>query len=156
MSKIYTIISVIFLFSLLGRQAWDLGRGVLGRELFLLFVLFGGLFFSYRLLGLSASIAFGGLLALLYPFLVPEELIHIFLFGSFGYFVFLNRVNYKFLWISGISVGDELFQWILPWRVCDPRDMVLNLVSCLVGGLVCVLQSRNASFFGTWGSGRKA
>lgn len=145
MNKIYAIIVVILLFSLIGRQAWGLGREILGRDLFLLFILIGGLFFSFRMIGLSASIAFGGLLVLLYPFLVPEELIHVFLFGTFGYFAFLNKVNHKLLWILGISVGDELFQWILPWRVCDPRDIALNLVSCMVGVLVWKFQ-RKAEF----------
>jgi glycopeptide antibiotics resistance protein len=126
----------ILLFSLFGRQIWSVGKEFLGQETFLGSGLILGLICSFKVLGFRATVAFAVLLICLYPVLVPEELIHVFLFGSLGYCVFNSEIQKKILLSVCLSIGDELFQWVLPWRVCDPKDMVLNIFCCFIGAVV--------------------
>lgn len=68
--------------------------------------------------------------------LVPinEERVHFILFSVLGY---LATTLFSFL--SGLffciffSVGDEIFQWFLPDRVGDPRDVLFNLAASSIG-----------------------
>ncbi|MFP6732021.1 MAG: VanZ family protein [Alphaproteobacteria bacterium] len=38
-----------------------------------------------------------------------------------------------------VSVGDEVFQWLLPDRVGDPRDVAMNIAACLLGVAVALV-----------------
>ena len=74
--------------------------------------------------------------------LVPNatEWIHFILFGLFG--LFTTR-----LWSAAAAVaiclavsgGDELFQWVLPDRVGDLRDVAMNIAACLLGAAVALI-----------------
>lgn len=136
MKKVYISLFAILMFSLLGRQVWNFGKDLMGREIFMGFVILGGLIYSLKVLGTRPSVVFLALLVCLQPLLVAEELVHVFLFGSLGYFVYCSDIKNKLLCCACVSIGDELFQWLLPWRVCDPKDMVLNIFCCFVGAAV--------------------
>lgn len=41
-----------------------------------------------------------------------------------------------------ISIGDEILQAVLPWRVYDLRDVALNVVSFTVGWGIAGLSKR--------------
>ncbi len=73
--------------------------------------------------------------------LVPsgEERFHFLLFGLLGYLgpQALGRGRAVAACLL-ISVGDELFQWWLPYRVGDPRDVAMDVAASLVGiALAC-------------------
>lgn len=78
------------------------------------------------------------LLATAHFFFAAEELIHIFFFGALG---FSLRQDAKrktledefFLFGLIVCISDELLQSLLPWRVGDVRDVVLNIVSFILG-----------------------
>lgn len=145
MKRVYLTIFIILIFSLVGRQVLEFGNDILGRELFLALVIIVGLLCSYKTIGILGSITFGMMVLILSPFFVPEELVHVFLFGALGYFLVESSASYKFFWILALGVGDELLQWILPWRVCDMRDIVLNIISASVGILVYKLEHKKRS-----------
>ena len=68
------------------------------------------------------------------------EWFHFILFGLFG--LFTTR-----LWSAAAAVaiclavsgGDELFQWVLPDRVGDLRDVAMNIAACLLGAAVALI-----------------
>ncbi len=74
--------------------------------------------------------------------LIPrgEERFHLVLFGLLGY---IGRLAFDTKRAGGfcaaLSIGDELFQWFLPFRVGDLRDVVMNGAASMAGiALACV------------------
>ena len=43
-----------------------------------------------------------------------------------------------------VSGGDELFQWVLPDRVGDWRDVAMNIAACLLGAAVALIGGETA------------
>ena len=77
-------------------------------------------------------------LFLLLPLTLPvvEERIHFLLFGSFGFFSVLLFPLLVALGVALLGAGlDELWQWALPDRVGDWRDVGINAVAA-IGGIV--------------------
>ncbi len=77
-------------------------------------------------------------LFLLLPFALPvvEERTHFLLFGSFGFFSMLLFSFPVAVAVALLGAGlDELWQWALPDRVGDWRDVAVNAVAA-VGGVV--------------------
>ena len=69
----------------------------------------------------------------------PTEWIHFVLFGAFGLLAtLLWRPSMAIAICLLMSGGDELFQWFLPDRVGDPRDVLMNIAACLLGASVAL------------------
>ncbi len=70
---------------------------------------------------------------------LPEERFHLLEFGLLGFLLSRDLVHKYFYWpiILGSLWGgfDELVQALLPYRVGDIRDLILNLL-CVIWGVV--------------------
>ncbi len=85
-------------------------------------------------LSLSAG-AYAALVWYLSP--IPEEVVHIAEYGVLGMLfsrAFDGVAGSSARWLSVVATGavgivDELTQGVTPGRVCDPRDVVVNLLS---------------------------
>lgn len=90
-----------------------------------------------RIFGCLVLLAIGCIGALTLP--IAEERLHLLLFGALGFSLsndFKKLPNNYFLAIcmgSGIGVADEIFQWALPNRVGDLRDVAINSIGTLWG-----------------------
>ena len=74
---------------------------------------------------------------------VAEERIHFILFGLLGYLGITLFGLWKGLLICIIfSVGDEFFQWLLPDRVGDIRDVIFNIVASSIGIILAMSERR--------------
>lgn len=65
--------------------------------------------------------------------LLAEELLHVLLFGGLGVVAREDKLKYGLLIGVSVSVGDEILQWILPYRVGDIKDVILNIACFLLG-----------------------
>ncbi len=75
-------------------------------------------------------------------YLIPrgEERFHLVLFGLLGYIGQLAFDTRKALVLcAALSIGDELFQWFLPFRVGDLRDVVMNCAASMAGIVLACL-----------------
>ncbi len=90
-----------------------------------------------RVIGGFALLAIGGIGALTLP--IAEERLHLLLFGVLGFSLSNDLATLPksyflaFFMGSGIGIADELFQWALPNRVGDFRDVVINSIGTLWG-----------------------
>lgn len=85
---------------------------------------------------------------------IPAEKLHLVEYGFMSYLVLKvmgglrsrpKQYLYTVLIVGAIGCGDELIQWLLPNRVCDPKDMALNFISGILGLLLIgTLNSRKA------------
>ena len=79
------------------------------------------------------------LLAILYYVPINEERVHFVVFGLLGFLsITLFTVPVSLVIGIGYSVGDELFQWLLPDRVGDVRDVIYNAVAYSLGSLLAM------------------
>jgi len=68
---------------------------------------------------------------------IVVERIHFALFGLFGFLSLrLFPVTTALSLYALLSILDEIFQWILPDRVGDIRDVFFNLAACLIGAAI--------------------
>ena len=68
------------------------------------------------------------------------EWFHFILFGAFGLLATIVwRPAAAIVICLAVSVGDEYFQWLLPDRVGDPRDVAMNAAACLLGAAVVLI-----------------
>ena len=68
------------------------------------------------------------------------EWFHFLLFGMFGLLATrLWRPAAAVAICLVVSGGDELFQWVLPDRVGDWRDVAMNIAACLLGAAVALI-----------------
>ena len=73
------------------------------------------------------------------------ERIHFALFGLFGFFSLrLFPAITAISLYAFISIFDELFQWVLPDRVGDIRDVAFNLAACCIGGAIAWIAGRES------------
>lgn len=79
---------------------------------------------------------------------IPEERIHLLEYGLLSFLVFrvypsdwsaVFRYWQTFLIVSFIGTLDEIIQYFIPTRVGDVRDIILNIVSGLLGLLLTVI-----------------
>ncbi len=79
--------------------------------------------------------------------LVPNatEWFHFILFGAFGLLATIVwRPAAAIVICLAVSVGDEYFQWLLPDRVGDLRDVAMNVAACLLGAAVALIGGEDA------------
>ena len=75
----------------------------------------------------------------------PIEWLHFILFGAFGLLATrVWRPAAAVVICLSMSVGDEIFQWFLPDRVGDLRDVAMNIAACLLGAAVALIGSESA------------
>ena len=68
------------------------------------------------------------------------EWFHFVLFGLFGLLTTrLWRAAAAVAICLAVSGGDELFQWVLPDRIGDLRDVAMNIAACLLGAAVALI-----------------
>lgn len=141
-------IALIFLNSLLGRQLYNGVQSLGGWTLFLLILLT----LSFWCIRYAAhSIRQGKvresllylLIAIASCFLLelPEERVHIILFGFLGFLLGVHSQRPALQWILlGLIIAalDEGLQALLPYRVGDLRDIIINSLSLLLGALVAL------------------
>jgi len=79
---------------------------------------------------------------------IPEERIHLLEYGFLSYLVFkmyrseqlpLSLFWQSFLTVSFLGTLDEIIQYFIPSRVGDVRDIILNIVSGLLGLVLTVI-----------------
>jgi glycopeptide antibiotics resistance protein len=155
-------VSLIFISAPYALKLWNFWEKKLKINLTMIFSLFGvGIFFllfyfliktkTQRLLegGIILTGIFLGSTSLFLFFTShPIERIHLFEYGFLSYLVF-QALKYKgrgkrnYIWgisiVILIGVFDEVFQWFLPQRFGDIRDVFLNSFSGLFGFLVIAL-----------------
>ena len=152
----------IFLCAFLGRWVLTLGKTYLTGHfaIAVYYVLLAGvvLVFSFFCRKFTFLKLASGILILLagiasYYFLnIAEERIHLFQFGFLGaliardFSIYPGKTQSFLAFAIGASVGvaDEALQFFLPWRVCDPRDMLLDAIGILLGVLIFNSVSRKA------------
>jgi hypothetical protein len=92
---------------------------------------------------LELSVAFAGLGALFYVLDLPEEKIHILLFGFLGVLRIIEdpkRNLFKaVLFVISFSLLSEGLQALLPSRVADTRDIAVDSASGFLGAYLCRL-----------------
>lgn len=81
---------------------------------------------------------------------IPEERFHLILFGVLGLFFMRDArasgfgASYAFFLGSSVGVLDELFQALLPNRVGDMRDVVINSIGVAWGVLLAKSLQKNS------------
>ncbi len=149
------------------RQVYDVSLTYLGRELIVgaiwgVLLVLGALTIRRIILENRTSQLFLAMipvclaLGLAYSMDITEERVHVIKFGILGFlfardFSNIHPTN-RFLLatLAGFFVGviDETFQWILPYRVGDVRDVVFDTGSTALGALV-FLTSKKPSKLGS-------
>lgn len=85
-------------------------------------------------------------LFLIIPMMLPIaiERVHFIVFGVFGFVSLLLWNRVPGLLLCGLVAGmDEMFQWWLPDRVGDLRDVLINMVA-VYGGALFALSGKNS------------
>ncbi len=85
---------------------------------------------------------------------IPEERIHLLEYGLLSFLVFrvypsdwsaIFRYWQTFLIVSFIGTLDEIIQYFIPTRVGDVRDIILNIVSGLLGLVLTAILFQKAA-----------
>lgn len=95
-------------------------------------------------------------LLLMYSLPIFGEKTHVILYGTLGYLAIKDTYNkisglvkslsYAILFTSAINLLDELFQAILPYRVGEVRDILVNFICTILGFLLYfALKKKNLS-----------
>jgi len=95
----------------------------------------------------TALLTFTGIFFFLKMMRNPNERIHIFQYGLLGFLVALDKrrgsmkrtLLFALLIAFLVSCADELFQFFLPYRVGDLRDVGFGLIGGAWGALLAVL-----------------
>ena len=76
---------------------------------------------------------------------IIAERIHFALFGLFGFLSLrlFPTIAALSLYVF-VSILDEIFQWVLPDRVGDIRDVFFNLAACLIGAAIAWVAGRTS------------
>ncbi len=100
-----------------------------------------------NLLLLGALFAAGLIYSLCLP--LPEERVHLIQFGLLGVLAYPSfkgeqETWWKTIWVpllfvSSIGVADEVFQWFLPDRYFDLRDILFNALGGIWGIAICIV-----------------
>jgi hypothetical protein len=94
---------------------------------------------NWRRLGMSLILLLIPLLAILHYVPINEERVHFIVFGLLGFLsTTLFTLPISLIIGLGYSIGDELFQWLLPDRVGDVRDVVFNILAYSMGLLLAL------------------
>lgn len=100
-----------------------------------------------NLLLLGALFAAGLIYSLCLP--LPEERVHLMQFGLLGVLAYPSfkgkketwwkRVPLPLLFVFSIGIADEVFQWFLPDRYGDLRDVFFNALGGIWGIAICII-----------------
>lgn len=83
---------------------------------------------------------------------LPQERIHILMYAVIGWLASRDAVgqgrNWKMIllaWFFAAAAGalEELFQWLLPYRVLDAKDIVYNLQGATLGVILYLIRPKN-------------
>lgn len=152
----FIIISASFM-----NQAWRYLEEVAGRDN--LVISCAALFLAFAIFVLADTIksrrgflryfALSVILSLVFLFAwqqpLFDERMHVLEYGLLGwlasrdlgkYRVSFPHIFFALLFLLFISVLDEAFQWFLPYRVCDIKDVAVNLVSGTFGIILFLLR----------------
>lgn len=110
---VFVVLFGVLLFFSIHRQVYALSRRVLFGTYFLLFI--------------AGYTVHSQLVA-------PVETLHFLVFSCFGWFsAALFGVWYGVVAVVSMAVSDEIFQYFLPDRIGDIRDVVINAISGIIG-----------------------
>lgn len=141
---IFIIISASFMRAVLNFLYRNLGRNNLQILVTTFFVLIGIIIiyqrrkFIFNLKSLLILVLFTAGFIYAWQIRIIEERIHLLEYGLLGWLattdvskVFKSSkvkkfISYPLLFVIGVGILDELFQWWLPTRVGDMRDVVFN------------------------------
>ena len=85
---------------------------------------------------------------------IPEERIHLLEYGLLSYLVFkmyrseqppLSLYWQSFLTVSFLGTLDEIIQYFIPSRVGDVRDIILNIISGLLGLVLTIILTQKSA-----------
>ncbi len=96
----------------------------------------------FRLCATASIFVMGYLFSMWQPYF--SEKTHVLTYGLLGYLAANDLIdtkrNLQFKYIAGaiifvsfISASDEIFQGFLPYRVCEMRDFITNIISGVMG-----------------------
>ncbi len=155
------------------REEFTAALGPTGMTIFVLSLfLGGGIFFVYisRLWRLAlTNIILVSLILLAgigysFSLRLPEERVHLVEFGLLGILAcsswrgegddFRNWIWKPLLFIFLVGTADEIFQWFLPDRCFDLRDILFNALGGIWGIILCLAASRPGNSFSSDGSVR--
>lgn len=130
-----------YLYKTMGREGLGLGlNGLLVLAILFFFIfIYRNCSKGYPTLGLiSALLLLGGAIAMSLD--VPEERLHFLEYGILGCLVLKAmeggwRLPFlsSFVFVSIVGGGDEAIQWLLPNRVGDLRDVLMNSFGGVLG-----------------------
>jgi len=159
-------IILILLNTFIGRQVYDFINVIGGRALSIglisLFALICGVCVAKqirkdKIIAFCGLILFGMIGALILD--LPEERLHVVKFGFLGFLVIAPPISTNPYWILFcvfVAVMDEGIQALLPYRVGDIRDIVINIISLAWGCSVSLICSKSypggKSIFKPWAS----
>jgi len=129
--------------------------GIFGNIAVVLFILLALAVFKHRLKGKSpATLAGIAAILLIYAFLliyetpIAVEKLHLIEYGFMTYLALrvvrnVRPTDLKYLivilTVTLIGIGDELMQEVIPIRVCDVRDMLMNSLAGLLALVLLIL-----------------
>jgi len=154
---IYIVISASFMLRLRNFLVESFGEEVIKLEFFLLFLLAAAFFITYIVynklpvyrVSLSVFVfALAYLFMLWQPFFA--EKLHIPEYGALGFLALkdlsrqnpkriFNNIIYALCFVALVGSLDEAFQWVLPDRVFEVRDIVTNVISGFLGALLYLI-----------------
>lgn len=102
----------------------------------------------HKICAISAVFSLGYLFAMRQPFF--SEKAHVLTYGLLGYLAANDLIDSKrslrlkdlvlaALFVSLISALDEIFQGVLPYRFCEARDFITNIISGALGITLLIL-----------------
>lgn len=108
---------------------------------------------AYKRKIFTAALPLSAALMFAYSMEISEERIHIIKYGFLGFLLFRDFIkfgiplSYKLVLLWGFFIGsiDETFQWILPYRVGDIRDIFIDTVAVILGANIrhCIWNRSN-------------
>ncbi len=138
------IIAAIFFLCIFGRAILSFGLEIISRptlRLSMTIILLCWIFFtatglSFSRKNLLSGVVLAALSLITYKLLgSSEEMFHAIIYAALGSSLYRDLKGGKSPLLSAIALGsmigaaDELFQYLIPWRVGDLRDVVLNIVA---------------------------
>ncbi len=137
---ILVLVYTLFIFSSLpwARQAWGIFVPSGGHFLMLcLYVSAVSFFYFYfrNLLLISLLVLVS---VAVFQFINPPVVrIHVIQYGILGWMCYWAGGKKAFFYVTFVGILDEIVQKFLPNRVCDPVDVVINLISAYFGIFLC-------------------
>jgi glycopeptide antibiotics resistance protein len=154
---VYCSIVIIFASAVAGRQLWNVVRSLVS-QIYLPVILWGVFavvalvlviktLHSLTTLLICMSVATIGLLCAA-QLSIPEERLHLLLFGTLGFFAFFPTKQHSFtrafMIVLLVACLDESLQALLPYRIGDLRDIGFNAVGGIWGMVTAGIYHRSS------------